>query len=461
MQASEFEKHIQNAMESFSLSPSDNVWEKVAEQIAKKRKKRRFILWFLIIIVLLGASFLWMAESRKQQRKESANNYIERKDSKTNNATFNQIAKTKLVANDTNIITNRTFKIIGLPKYDADTYLHNVKQTKISSSTQMKLSKKLPANENEKSGPFKIEHNDSIDKISKQRLAQKLKAEYAMFDPNQPVKELKVEDSVLAVNQLTAQVKPDSILFPKTNPPKKINKVKWDMGFNVCVGLSNNLASVNQAGNNENNSYDVSLSNSPGMEAGSKRLNFINSGSLGLGVFMQKQLTEKFKLAIGLTYHFYQAKSKVGDKKDTRFSFYDSLLLQSVSVNSFYNQGSLIAFSNKYHLLEIPISFSYKINSNNKHPIMISAGVSPGLLIASNALFENKYKRIYYEDKAQFNRLNLSVNTGVLYALKKGKHFKIEIGPMLQYQLNNLTKPNATTQQHLIFTGIKTNFILN
>src|SRR6516164_5198225 len=86
MQENEFEKQVKKMMESFKLSPSNSVWEKVDRRInGDKQKKRPFIL-LLFMSLLIAGYFMYHASQKQAQ---SANNNTANKNINTPKADNN------------------------------------------------------------------------------------------------------------------------------------------------------------------------------------------------------------------------------------------------------------------------------------------------------------------------------------------------------------------------------------
>jgi hypothetical protein len=149
----------------------------------------------------------------------------------------------------------------------------------------------------------------------------------------------------------------------------------------------------------------------------------------------------------------------VGRKVNQQRSFYDSSEEKALSVNGFYTVGNSVTYSNKYQLLELPINMALQLNKNQGKPLLISAGISPGLLLSSNALYANPSANVYYVDKEKFHHFQVSVQSGLMFPVSGSTKYFVSAGPTVQYGFTNVTKA-ADAGQHLFFTGLKANIIL-
>ncbi|HEX8358280.1 MAG TPA: hypothetical protein VF610_12735, partial [Segetibacter sp.] len=73
MQANEFEKDIQNKLESFELTPTGEVWTQVAARIEKEKKRRvvGFVWIGIVLLLLAGLSGWWLTKSEPKKQESS------------------------------------------------------------------------------------------------------------------------------------------------------------------------------------------------------------------------------------------------------------------------------------------------------------------------------------------------------------------------------------------------------
>ena len=90
---------------------------------------------------------------------------------------------------------------------------------------------------------------------------------------------------------------------------------------------------------------------------------------------------------------------------------------------------------------------------------MVSAGISPGYMVSSNALYANPSANVYYVDKQKFRRFQFAAQTGFMFTITSLSKSLLSAGPVVQYGFTNATKA-AGNDQHLFFTGLKANVVL-
>ncbi|MEJ7679190.1 MAG: hypothetical protein WKG06_15315 [Segetibacter sp.] len=248
---------------------------------------------------------------------------------------------------------------------------------------------------------------------------------------------------------------------------KKTNK-KWNFGFTVYSGISDNLSGLPLLDKVyvENLRYPSGQMLAGNYYSGNTSYYYVNifnnfksAFSFGLGIFVKKQFSKKISLSGGMDFHSYKAKSVVGSKVSQQRNFYDSSVQKTTLVNGFYTIGNSVKYSNKYQLLELPINIALQLNKNQKRPLLIFAGISPGYLLSSNALYANPSANVYYVDKEKFNYFQFSAQSGLLFPISGSYKYLLSAGPVVQYGFTNATKAVTGTNQHLFFTGLKANII--
>ena len=467
MQANEFEKNIQATMESFSIKPNDAVWNNVANRIAKKEKRRRAIFWFFSTAVLCGAIGLWILNGEnKKISSKNENAKILNRDKKidTENEKLNKdIVKdntitTKPINSNSfvNHSSNRAADVIKRQPVSRNNNIEQLVVNKKSAQTKSLLNKNIQTKQKLLQSSFesKITIVNKIEKPSLEKsLGEENMSNKQIESTFKNLEKTKTDSNNINKEPLVKNVTDTILIANKSLIEQPLQKPKWKAGITILTGISDNF----QFRNGKNMDANESLSIPPVSTFGNNTstiLSFTTSYSFGIGGFISKPLNKKFDFSVGANYHFYQASSRVGNKVNNS----GSALSLDNTLNYYYTYDNIAWYKNNYHLLQLPVIASYKMNKKINNNIKVLVGLVPGYLFGTKAIFDNKSRRIFYEDKNQFNRINLSASTGVMWSWKNKKGNAIEVGPMLQYQINNLVKPVVSTPQHLFFTGIKTNF---
>jgi hypothetical protein len=246
----------------------------------------------------------------------------------------------------------------------------------------------------------------------------------------------------------------------KKAPIKKQLSNKWNFGLTFYPGISANTKGIREIGGGQDRLFASPNSSSLGSAfVASNSLDYNSSFSFGAGVFAQRQLGKRWNVTAGIDYHLYTATNQTGARIDSSRSLQDNTLDKKASLSFFYLRGESRKHKNQYHLLEVPINFRLRLNKNIDRPSEWTIGVLPGVLLGSQALYYNQQAMIYYNEKEQFNRLQLSMQTGFSFNIIANKKTLVNLGPVLQYGLINLTRPAGYTNEHLLFYGLKTNIL--
>src|SRR6185312_13421688 len=123
---------------------------------------------------------------------------------------------------------------------------------------------------------------------------------------------------------------------------------------------------------------------------------------------IEKNISARSKIALGLSYKYYSLINEVGKKVDSLLSPSAQYFSVSNSYNSFTSSH---AYRNNFHYLEVPVSFELQLNKNKKLPLSWQAGVDVSELIGSNALQFEASPGIYYNDNSMFNKTEFGLHT--------------------------------------------------
>jgi hypothetical protein len=197
--------------------------------------------------------------------------------------------------------------------------------------------------------------------------------------------------------------------------------------------------------------------------------------SFSAGIFVQRAISPRFKLSLGLEYSYMSVNTQVGQKvdapievnvgtsmKDSVQQYYKIPGYEGSSTNGF-NQTTW--FSQKYrfrfHYIEIPLVANWQINKGKRlPPLLFEGGVSYARLLAVNALHYEGIKGVYYQNDELFNKTQFNFITGLSVGLLQRSKHPVWIGPTLRYSLNGLVKKEVSTGQYLWSTGISIKVLL-
>lgn len=453
MQADEFEKKIRDKMEQFELVPNTGVWLHVATRINFEKKKRRLLLYWLIfgLVALTGASTFWLVNTKIENKVAVTG----KKDGKLQSETF------KMKKSD----NSRLHKFNKIHEEYQEKHFNEIKKKK----PEYLITEKIKSYENKAINNTKDLRGGSAPKLNKApdiALGKRQSTPHNLpphifYSPNAVVRKDDNPDKRMDLGKAPSGINTSaaSTTDKNINTNESVSK-KWNWGFTIYAGISDNL---NRLPLLQDETYARDYLASPGSNVNYGNYsvptlnNFGSSASFGFGLSLKKQIAKKVVLSVGLDYRRYTAVSVVGAGQSQQTTFYDSLLEKSTSVNGYYAGGNSTKYSNKYDLVELPIALEYQVNRNPNKPLLITAGISPGYMISSNALYANPSIGIYYVDKQKYNRGQLSLHAGFSFPISGSNRYLLSAGPLLEYGITNAAKSYYNSSQHLVFAGLKAN----
>jgi Outer membrane protein beta-barrel domain len=484
MRENEFEKQVQQKMKEFDLRPSEEVWMEVEGRIRKEKKRRWIIFWWMLPLLLAGSGVaVYLVNkgsekniSHKQEQKqpeltvkENSKKDIVIKDqpadkaiSKTGSEDRNKIISKKGEKKNTkpgDIVNNKNPDTFfendggGLPEWR-----NRAGKKKIASFLKT-----------ENPPPFiaKKEKIAVIDDLQKERQptmavtkqkdsAVKTIPEFVSAAPvksPEQSKETKPEKNIVQFDQ-TKSVVPASdsaATFDKSVPAIKKNKKGWETGIIAATGLSNRIGGLSIFGANKSFSANTFQVGGPG--SGAPQLNKPTDSRSGLyfeaGIYAQKKLKKKTAVSIEFLVSSFSVRQPRG-------VFIDSVQgLSSADANRSYRTGNSSVYNSRYYYLNIPLMFHWQLNRNSRIPLVWQNGLSPSLLLGSNALVYNRNAGILYRDNNSLNKVQLSFRSGLYAQFGAVSKNPFSAGLFFNYQFTGLQGSNGFDKNHLSSFGIQ------
>src|SRR6185312_13909697 len=473
MEQNNFEKNVQQKLDELKIPPSDAVWTNIEKRIGKKHKDRRvfFILFFLIVFLLSGGVWLFNSGSNSK-RNQPISNAI-KKDRKTRlnesfgQATYNQDSSlnTSGISSAANSEKRDTASVTA-KKSKTPAQQSTIFQDKPSNTTVNKKQKKslnevafkskektVNSSENKSTGSKpsnnkenEIVLNNSSNLSIKKPGVSEIENQEKNADSINAIQNKISNDSLL--NQLksekiTKEIVAKSDSSAKKHPENK-QKHRWVLGVTFSggksligediLGINNNNPSYSQSspitsggggiGNGGNPYYNPSVIN--------------NSVAFIGGAFIEKNISAKSKVSLGVSYKYFSLINKTGNRIDP------------ASVPSQY-----LLSSNNFHYLELPVSVKFQLNNSKSLPLYWHVGINISQLISSNALQFQSTPGVYYNDNSLFNKTQFGLSTGVSATLFAKQKVPVTIGPYFYYSTSKLAGKGLYQDKHFSFIGIK------
>lgn len=484
MEQNNFENEVRRKMDELKIPPSDSVWINVEKRITKKKKDKRiaFILFFLIALLLSGG--YWLLNSGKidrQQNRQITNTIKKENPSATrkpdsassplinssgtitlNRASPNVVLKME-EENPINLNDNSIEKKVKLKEKNNSYATDDVNNDRASASLQNKPGKvkvaeiKKENNWNGQNGEGG--HQQDIREIQS-GIAQ-VKIDSSNIDSNEIVQN-KINNNLFGKDE---EKKTVATIDPAAKKIiKKLKKNKWATGFTFSAGTSmlgknpfriNNRSSSSYLDYNNGTSSDPNSGNGIPSNPGSG--NFVpsalnNSVAFMGGIFIEKNISSKDKILLGISYKYFSLLNKVGNRIDSSPQLY--FASANNPVNGAHN------YRNNFHYLEIPVTVKLKLGNSKSFPLYWDAGINISQLIACNALQFQSAPGLYYNDNTLFNKTQFGLSTGISATLFSKQKIPFTIGPYFLYDISSVADKGLYGKKHFSFIGIKAEILL-
>jgi len=478
MAANEFEKNVQKAMDEFKLHPSGEVWEKIAERIGERKKKRRIIFFIIFSGVALGLGgygFYHFKENKKLVSEtgvskpggsNSAGDVQKGEENKTNipgnvqtkNKTgangitpekeFNKtsVYKKGLAVQDKNKLTGKKLLTVD------HTFALMEKQPLASvnkKESEKNLSTDLQSQDTKLNGHLNSKEESSNDVGNKENSVTK--AETKTDQQKEP-------DSASAKNKNDqANFLSQDKKIKKVEPSGKI--LKW--GLDISVG-SSTLSQDRFSFKNKSSGGNAYLSSPAGPIIGSPS-GFTNppvpnrsSLAFKAGVALKISISKRSSILTGISYNYLADKIKTGTKQNTTLQ-----VANSYNTSVYYTSTSQKEFTDRFHFIEVPLVYDWRITGNKDHFISVNSGISAAYLLCSNALvYDTSAGGIYYHNKNVLHRTHINFSSGLSWHFSK-KQFECIIGPQFSFDLVRNINSDLDNRKYFIYSGLDAKIFLN
>lgn len=509
MPANDFEKQAKQLLDEVNIRPNEQVWIEVEKRIREKKRRRWFIIFPLMAGLMLGGYFILQQNGAGRDKIETGtitNNALNRpgenrndSDKKqketvtvTNNAKLEetklkdenkQIEKAKSINNvqqKKELVQKPVAANEKVKKLQAVNNKISSKENVAGTNRQKKLTitpandisqtvdpgkddseKKLVDVNTEATSQPSTENQGSDNLVKENKIAESKLTGDEILKPSVKV------DSTITENKLTTNtiIKIDSSLSAvKALTDKKVKqgKNKWKLGvmFNAGVSnVSNRFFSLDLNKNNEDKAFSNLSTGGPAPSTYYYPSANYKAFAFQAGAFVQKEISKKSVISIGLNYSLYQTKIKTGN-------YVYANNIQASNTNFYTNvrpgngaTGS-IDYHSKLQFVELPVNYSVRLTRNNKVPLYLNGGISAGLLIESNYLhYDTASQGIYFKDNSLLRKASFNIQTGFGFTLASNSKTPLTIGPCVQFGVTDILKKDSD-KRFVVFGGLKMQMLL-
>ncbi|OQP54650.1 hypothetical protein A4H97_22055 [Niastella yeongjuensis] len=250
-----------------------------------------------------------------------------------------------------------------------------------------------------------------------------------------------------------------------------------DLAARSNASPSGNNSTNNFSGTANNQMVNWSAYTAPPKKASPIQADF----SFSVGLFVQRTISPRLKISLGLEYNYISVHTEVGQKVNSAANpivvnvgpsqatvvktYYKSAgtdTAQTISGNASYANATYSQrYTYRFHYLEMPLTVSWQINKGRRlPPFQLEGGFSIARLISEDALHYEGIKGVYYKDNDLFNKTQINFVAGLSVGLLQRSKHPIWIGPNLRYALNGLVNKDVSTGQYAWSTGISIKVLL-
>lgn len=434
MSGHEFEKQVRQKLDDLKLVPTSRVWENIEEGLRERKRRPAAIYWLTALLLALSATGYFLITPRHintvaqvtpqpdktpaATQKESLKPTLRRPGSHTLSDKLQNDLPDNRIADQENVLrANQNARMLMALPEPATSLQTNVSVSTIAPETPQAL--KTPYE-------ISLKHAQPTLRTEAQRIQIEI--------PVQPF-----------ASQPT---------LTHAQPGKKIKAVRWSYGLQSSAGIS----AVNEGkllGFNNARVEDVSTV-APFAPQQPYQPSSISPGfTYSIGGFVQRELSTKFSLSVGLNYLQINTHNKVGSEINSR-AVVNNGTRGYIFVPSYFTieRDYTTEYRNRYHFIELPVSLHTRLNKSKKLPIHANTGIAVSRLIKSNSLHFDGTTGVYYQNDKLLNRTQLAANAGLSVGILNKTTRPIQIGPSVRYNVSKILEKDVSTRKNFMSFGI-------
>jgi len=469
-----FEEHIKEKLLGNSLTPSENVWNHIEDELRKndgfeiklkhkigdlelgnlnhnvwqkieaklnKKRKRRALLWIVLAIGTASASILSLSKFEpaennilvEQKTKPSHKVEVESKEI-VQHISINALNKTQEKSKQLKVESNFETAELTALKFKKSKRIKDSKteKAKIQSSV-------LNVLENETTKPETIANN----KVEQNTISIE-------HSPSETIESNTIElvKVLTPAESKSIEIKKDSVsenLNFKANTYRKQNEKEFG-NWAVIIGLGFNYTGMQLLSNNQTNLTQRKDIESPSIDWNANLL-------------VNRQITKKWSMSTGLGIANFKQNLNF-NKTPAKGSIVHSLNANSyIYATDSIGSGNQNALENRYTFLELPFNLNYQFKQNNLWSWQLQLGYSMGILYHVDAyhLEPNNIGFVIVNSTDNFPKFNaahfVSIAPRMEYQLQRG----LNIGVQLNYKtsVNSIVQEQNWIQQKPYLIGLE------
>ncbi len=490
MEQHNFEKKIQQKLGELKIPPSDAVWENVEKNISKRKDRKKTLIFFLLFgsMIVGGYYIVHSTTDHTDSQNQPVSNDVKKSGKRTipisigKDSSFSQTAvlpengSEKNNTSALNTANNKTQhqeidnknverKNVGEPVAQANRSLAVVFDKKNTKWVE-------PIDDNKQTSPDSKQTNsqkNGLDINGPEKIQEKEISIIADGIENIQSTNIESQNELATTNKImtvaiTADTKKDFSRAANSSTikmQKRGQSHKWKLGITFSGGTSMIGGGGEQGVNNLSPLVRMDFVTFPASNyMFSSVSNYFrpspikNSMAFLGGVYLEKNISRKNKIDLGISYKYYSLINTTGNKIDFNID-------PSLSGNDIYSSWSNInTYRNNFHYIEIPVSVKFQLGNSKSLPFYWSVGANISQLISSNSLQFKSSPGLYYNDNSLYNKTQVGLQTGFSAVLFAETKVPIGIGPYFIYNTSKLANEGLYGGKHFSFIGIKAEILL-
>lgn len=443
MSGHEFEKQVRQTLDDLKLVPTAKVWENIEEGLRHRRRRPAAIYW--LPALLLGLSAIGYFLITTPQNHQPVAQVTSPKEANRSVATKSAKQTNLQHRNDDQSLFKEEIEQTTPPQnpVNAPSRITTTDQkTILRSEEQTHTVNDLPQ------ADALHQTNSTVKSLAPQETQTPYEISLKHTQPNLIVESQHVQVQI-PINQYTYNAEGTNKV-----PGKKIKALHWSYGLQSSAGIS----AVNEGkllGFNNARVEDVSTV-APFAPQQPYQPSSISPGfTYSVGAFVQKDLSKKLSLSVGLNYLQVNTHNKVGSEINSR-AVVNNGTRGYIFVPSYFtiDRDYTTEYRNRYHFIEVPVIVHTRINKSKKLPISANTGIAVSRLIKSNSLHFDGTTGVYYQNDKLLNRTQLAANVGLSFGILNKTTRPIEIGPSVRYNVSKILEKDVSTRKNFMSFGI-------
>lgn len=492
MRENEFEKKVNQTLESFRVPPSPTVWEDVERRIRERKKRRLIFFWFLLAGILLAGiwALIYLPDNiRNSHQLTTTDTVVVRIDttkkageastpsqhSIVNSNDESTVADIKSagqssVTGDKKTIADATFQGSVSDKHKASSAIapavqtdkgkNNIVISAGNGAKQKRKNPKRPADQSRQTVADPLPDLQNGNTVSPERVDVSVKADKS----NLP------DTSAIAINpvalkkQITdSNSSNNKAVEPVASAPQK-KQHKWQTGIIAGFGQSRLI----EGGLHlfaEKAADAMYTGGGTGVSTGVSNSSLADSiplkgPALLLGVYAKKSIGKKTSFSAGMQAGYYAGKQRVGVYVDSVRDAGTAFSNRQTNYG-FYRLGSTGQFMNRYYYLQLPLLIHWQINKGDQIPLTVETGLVPSLLVYSRAVVYNPTHTFFFRDRHVYNTFSLASQSAFSVTLFADRKRPLTASVFYTYHFSGLQKEGSPRFNHLSSYGLLLRIPLN